>query len=950
MNLESYYEKIRFLSFFLLNHLKCPFKEELIARYVMAKMMTKKGPRLFFNDNLHFIGADNCNDNVRRDQGYSPEQIGQIVKTKLCFDRNNSEEFRFSLFRHKIEELLLVQDKIVAGLSQEDEIFKYLSKYEFSFIDYSMRYNMDMFSNPEDQVNLQRMKEKWENIFELDIFQFFLMVVPREIWKTCYIRHPFIFDIISRDYECDLFVHLCMLRFEGGTTICRMYDHIDLTTAWSSHSQYDFQILEDQPVEIDVYFMFFLLVYYHKMFHFPNELFRERQAHVLQNFSTCTCVVCWDYRFFFCGRTSFASKASLKQVMESKNDRTFILYLTVLKTVFRLLTKCFGVYAFRKFREILIGGEFVKYNYSGFHEQYDFKGLVLKPISKIRNQDNTIMNIEKKNNQSFLNNPVICCGHWSHFKIICNHFHVFKRESSNYHKCRIEFLNNVTKIQNFWDYFCVYFNRYISNHNYEDMVSFWPNHVQGRDQMYIFQYFMNDEKHIGLFFPSGLIFKYFFNSYHKTFFYSNLKWYAPFPISIIQNAKDISENINFFFSDKKEVLKLTSLINSSGLDCLINMLNLQHYCNIGNGLERSAVFSMIINKFDVYQLWNLLVSPYLQKDNLIFKIEDFEIVRFSETGPNIYSSLQCFFSDNAGLSKTIIDFSAINMLHKKMRKMYYIDGTCDSQVTYLEIMPEMASFLRKAKIWKRNNPDRNYVLIRDISDNVQKVCEMIYSICASEILSKEESIELFMGLRSASQVVLPMDLPLFKKREFFDDPDSILKNHNFEVFKDIVTHLVLYLIYLSCFNRIFNLNLGSEIIHSVDIASFCLSASETRKDSAREFYPFGSQQFVGTTSFHQMITESRDIFYLSDTSEFEREQKSDSLSNYFFPVPIFHKKSNNTSMADVNEKFALEMLSMEKPEMALIHPKKSGGLFMVDQNLYNFLAQPQNCDRFLFII
>jgi len=957
MDFRNYYTKIQFLCFFLLNTLKCSIDEDFIFHNAKKRLIDKNGSNYFFREEIIFLNSNNCNSNVKKNSFYSEFNIKQTIKSKYCVDEDDIKSFRFSLFRDKFHNFLNFSKKITNGFEQEDEILQVLSMNDYNYVNVAACSGHDFYTNPEDYVNVEREKKCWENVFEIIVFELFLISIPSIIWKELFNHYPILLDIISLDNECNLFIHLSMLKFDSTDIMVLMYDHIDAFTMFNSQSDFQEETLKKAHLKIDNYFFFFMITFYHQNFQNIRVPLIDIQKHVLSDYKKCKCSVCYDFKYFFTMKRHVSIPPSLKEMFRiEKLESNIIFFLTCMKEVFRLLWKCYGKDSFRHFRNLLIGDSFVEYHWKEFLSNYEFKGVIMKPISRIRDRNHKLIDVEKEKYSNFLGYPVLCASHWSHFEYIVSLFDLLKHEKMVYYMCKISYLENVKNISNFWEYFCIYYNNYFSQINYEDFVSFYPNHVIGRNQLFTFRYMHEGCEKIGIFFSSGLLFKLCFNSYHKQFFYCQTKLFLPFPISIYQQAKDIFENITFSKFNTGELFKCNSMINTNALKILMNILNFENNVDVDNGYEKAGIFHLIMEKLQFSRIWAILIKPFLEEKKISLEHENFEILHFSDYGENIYSSIECFFSNHSKANHATISKRIIPKIHKILStKLYFTDNT-DNVSNYLSMMPEMKCFLESALNHHDRNSELDYFFIRNISKNPKEICNMFYSLCASDsILSIDESVELFLSIRLNISNLPLRNIQLYKTIEeshpLFDDDDPLTEEIELHFPNDNLFQLILYSLYLSSFNKRYDLNLESNIITSYNLETLNVLSTEENTFKEQKYSPHGKTQFVGNVCFDQMTIESKFIHFFGDSKIFKDDEKEDSLNFYFFPIPIFLKRNQQLDF-EINERNILDFYSQEEKHIqeALIRPKKTFAIYRVFPEIYNFLNFLEHCDRLLFVL
>ena len=947
MDLRNYYNKILFLTYFLSNNLKCPVLVDFIAKNVMKRTMQEKDKKFFLNTNVVLYNLNECNNNIRKNISYSYDEVVEIIKSKFCLDNRKESVFKYSLFKSSLYYLKKLSNNIESQKPTDDPILNILKENEFNFLFDAMINNMDIFSNKTDYIDIKKEKEAWSNVFEIILFESFLCRLSLQAWEAIHVKYPIIMQIISKDIEVNLFVHLCMAKLDSSYIMTRMYEKIDVFSTVSSVALYDLNLIERSRLKVDSFFFFFLICLFHNNFAVLNPNIVAIQKHIIQNSHACECGQCKDFKYFFTRKVDIVFPKSLFDFFKlKKNNPPLVFFFTVIKQIYKLLWFCFGKNSFKYFRKILIGGKFTNHDLNTFDQNYVLKKLELNPISKIYDRFDNFADIENGNYDNFLNYPVLCCYDWKHVKYVESRLELLKHDRMLYYKCKIPILKDIDNIPNFWVEFLAYFSKYVSNYIHNDFFSPWPDHILNTVQFYIFNYNYNGQICNGMLFSSGLLFKLCFNSYFKQYLFSNIPLYIPFPISLFKLSHDIYENLIFVYSRKSVAIDQEYAINSCGLDLLKNIFICDRYLDCVNSREKIHILELILNKISFSLFWVYLIKPYNDKKNIILDYDNLDVISFKGVEDNIYSSIKLFLNDDSNIHSRIVRISTIKKIYSILCKKTYEENTLQLLVPYITTMPDFKLFCEQIMKFSKDNPKVNFVNLRKISKHPVEICRNIYALCASDILSEKDSIELFFSLKSSDGCDLTTNLQLYKYFSYsmalLDDGNDFLVEKSYPYLIKSNLHQLVYLsLYLSSFSRSINVNFENQVVDAKELSDS--SSGQHIKKMNNEYYLIhGKNQYIGSVCYEQILSEIEEIYYISETRQENAESPEKKLNTYFFPIATFQKRHDD-DQPSLTDDTTFDFSLVKKNE-------KKESLYPIVDEIFNFLNSIENCDRLFFIL
>lgn len=933
------YKTLLFFTTFTRVLLKNKRDHACVVNRIINKCCIKNADGYIFRDNLNVIINGVMNENIQKRKIYSYDDIFHVVSTKIITDQSDPN-MKYSLFRNRINDVRRIISTWKDDMTKEELIMHFPITSAFNISgkeDTFYRSDNDILKDPHD-VSLHAMNAlwMWSDVFEVIVFESCLMMLSPNTWKIMHQDFYNIMESLRNNYEINIFVMLCMMKFDA----CLYMFNFGRGIPASDRMKFYMHTPDINDRQLSSRFVFALCAHYHSKFRNGKDDPVTIMMHAVERKADCRCDFCNDLDSF---RRGLFKTMPFESIFDLKHINKSVYFFTVVSNTFSLIRNFYGRNAISLMEMIFIGS-IDNISTDFIYDHYDLAGVVMFDIKNFNLGHHWHENkIGKK--------PVLCVGSREHGLSILSKFGVNAPII-----CEIPILNEVSQMRNFFMYISAYFNDCFMKMKSLQRIRMWPNNDINRDEMIIFRY----QHGIGIYFKSAFLFDTLFRAHNDAMIFSGKEiemWHrSMIRLVDLTYSLDLSMNAYHILSpDTKEEKSLTKLQQR----CAVSALNLlvDNFDNMmygENENERAFVFSKIINRMTCEKIWYSIVLPYIIPDQYIIDSSTFNVIRFSNIGPNLISSIKCFFSDNVQIEKAIISYEAVKLIESRLSDLTYtyqfVDVLQEKYKTQtselLSMMPLTKRFLFKANAYIIDHPDEEHVPLTGFEDSTYELCKMIYALCCMhEYFSDYDVVTLFMGLRLNEQVNVLEKKMIYKRKNHYDDSkDSLEKRFS------LITDLFFDLIYASCFST--KVSFPERNILS------CSSSDEIMKsedDSIDDCVVHGTSQCISTVTFAQKRIERDNIYVgcshrklLTHSSTSSTGDHVDSDVKYRFPIPIYVSKNHVNSLPMLSDH--LDRLMHEEPISISRFQKKEFLQYGIPERVADYLNNIDNCNKLIFYI
>jgi hypothetical protein len=924
------YKSLLFFTTFARSVLKNSRDIPFVVNRIINKCCIKNGDRYMFRDNLNILNGGVMNENVQKKRLYNHDEIYAVISSKIITDQTDPN-LKYSLFRNRLSDVKRIiaswhDDMVREELSMHFPIVSSINftKKEDAFY----RSDHDIFKDPHD-VALHAMNAlwMWSDLFEVIIFESCLIMLSPSTWKVLYENYYNLMESLENNYEINIFVMLCMMKFDACLYMFNFGRGIPASERmhfWAPSTDYADRIISSR-------FAFALFAHYHAKFRDGKRNVTALMTHLIETASQCSCDFCKDIHNFKNGEINIIP---FDTIFDSKTINKIVYFFTVTSYTFALIRDFFGKNAI-SLMEMIFMGHIDNFDTNYINDNYDFTGVIMFDIGDIYTYDGTRIELNYDDDRElFMTAPVVCVSDLQYKPSIF----------STANACVIPILSEMQMIPNIYAYISAYFNDNFLRMKCHQRVRLWPMNDREHDEMIFFRY-----KHgIGIYFESGLLFDTFFRAFNDAMFFSgkDIEMYDRSTMKLLDMTNSLDISMNMHKDETKEEIYLSKLQNRSSVIVMNHLVDNSYGMMYGeNEYERSFVFSKIINKMTRNKIWTSIILPYICHGEYIIDSSTFDIVRFPNIGFNLISSIKCFFSDATQIEKAIFRYDAVKLIESRLNEMEYTYNFADviqekmktQKNEILSMMPLTKRFLFKANQHINDYPDEEYLPLNGFENSTYELCKMIYALCCmDDVFTDEESVHIFMSLRLNDQV------DVFKHKILYKNTQESLPN-TFEKRHSLISDLFFDIIYASCFKTKFIVPGGSVIP--------CSSSSDVSvlvNDEIDGQIVHGSSQCISTVSFMQKRMEMDDI-YIGCANRNQNTCSKRSLNEmYRFPLPVYVPKNETIGLWMLSDH--IDRLKKEKPIPFSSFQKKEFLQYNIPESVLIYLNDINNCKKLSFSI
>jgi len=911
-----------------------------IFEHVIHKCCDESNGLYRFRESLIIFQTGPVNENVDKSRSYTRKEIDMIIKSKISIHLKDYE-FKYSLFNNKLRDCVRILGKW-EDFDIKEELMsmfpdtrminhtKHLNAFE--------RRETDIFKDPHD-ISLHKSSAimMWSNVFEVIIFEACLFTMTAHQWRTIHERYGYLFNCILSNFEVNIFVYLCMMKFDA----CLFMYNLDRGTNPIDMLKYGVRNDAVDDTLITPRFAFFLYAHYASYFVSDSYSVTDVMEHVSSQRHHCECLLCFEVRFL--------ENESFKKTLAIGIDSVDTFFGVVSRT-FYFIRELYGKHAIDLIEQICIG-DVDNASAKNILEGYQFNGVIFFDIGLILDQNGREINLQHKRNfDTFLTSPVICLDNLDHFDegspMLLDMNAVF---------CEIPALSLVNDMPNFYAYLFAYYNLSFIKRKSRPRIRKWPFHVKERDEMLIFQHGTPSRTHTGIYFKSGLLFDAFFRAYNDAIVFSecNVEMNNTPVMKLADMASSLAMSMTTHFDQTHDKVCISKTQNRCAIISLNNIIkNFDKMMFAENDYERSFVFAHIINKLTPERLWFNIILPYVNHQDCIVDSSTFEVARFSNVGVNFVASIRCFFANPIECEKAMIRYDAVQLIEEKLIDQQYIVRFVDvvqkkkktRQTDILSMMPVTKRFLDQSNRYHLQHPNEDYIPLTGFDVSTYELLKMIYALCCmDEIFTNEESMHIFICLRLNEQTsVLPKKLLYRKHIHVLDDSPDEDDNPLMDLFFN--------LIYASCFSTNFTIPSKAILMSCSSLNIDELEASSIHHNGDH-YVVHGFMQAISSVTYAQQASEKHHIYIgaAHDPSRSLCKPAKTSSSLYHFPLPIFVPKNANLALPSMLSDH-IPRLRNEEALPYSVFEKKEFCQYKIPECALSFLNRIENCNKLFFSV
>lgn len=947
MDLNNY-NSLRFLGCFMRIVGGDDISIDHVVNRVIEKITFVTGDKYFFKNNFKLIKNSNSNSRVQLGFGYTRDEIYDVIASKICIDEHD-RNMMFSVFRSKIKAIKTMLNKHL----HEDFFSDNYCDYDVFFVrsnafdpgEYDNKHQSDDILKNHHDISLEQTRSNflWKNMFEIIILESLFIEMPYGVWRMMFIDHGRVMVSLRANIELDIFISFCMLKLDASAlmfnlmTMIRPYEHMKYNNFFNNDKN-------KEKINISSNLMLFLCVFYHSNFGDSKHDIKDLFKHLIKFRGHCECAFCHDYVHLFKKKSDFKQIEYMEKIIEfEKTSFTFHYFVSILRKSLYLSRMFYGKNAVKVIESVIIGDEkTVTYEYISKSKM--FHGVCFKPIRGVKGINNEFLNFlgNRFEFDIYTKYPLLCVSKWKHIDKCKNvMYDLYVKSCVN--TCKIPFLNDIRAFRNFYAYLSQYYNNGLFHVFTYNPIRPWPSHETGsknEPKLFVFKYLFEEQEFTGMFCENGMLFHTLFSSFNNAMLLYHSNVFVDMPISISKLAFDISNSISIKEDHTQELTILSTFQNRIGIYGLGGILSFKNMCFLDSDFERTSILNCILSRFKKESIWTYLISPYVERNNVILNVNSLEVTHFSEIGINIYSSLQCFLGDYDTVSKAVINFEAIKLIESVLKGYTHYDDNNKTYMTSLYMMPVLKRCISQAYRFYIDNPHRNYIPICIFDDNFIEICKMFFAVCCMDLFTDDDAVFIFLSIRTNEQINSMRHRKMVRKMSFHEKDVSVPCTN--------MEELISGLIYLSGFSKKFNMNYD----HGISMCSFDDIVDLSRQEivyNDETYTTYGDIQYAGNISCFQKMVECDDIYISPNVAnECGIHDQKPVLDGYFFPIPIYIDNENNEEFVSFEGK--MDAYCNEEEAPIDVFRKKDFCLFSIPNHIISFLNSIDNCNRAFFEI